>query len=352
MSSTSIKCVTIAHSHYCECSRWMLQLLNQSKPSIKIDEAVFSMLPMAHGELAAVIRSQEPEDSPARLHRHKNSITVGGGFEKFPEDANIKRMDSSMVPVALVTSTSNDTNKVLGDSFEIMNYVCEELNIDSYTPEMQKKFDLYGSIARNLYYCSYSQKVETEATREEMIDFVSTNYFSFQSPDSQYVQTKKKMLDKGGAYEKIMSRFEKLWGVARYEETLKEKVKAIDDMFDYVESKLKDSEGDYLGGLTPSGDDYLFAALSCLLVCPSIPDSEGNVSDGKIIPGVSCRYADALKTFPTKIKAFAMHYRERPAGQHILKMYMKHRNCNINVNKTYQQTIEPKKEDFFKDCKL
>ena len=30
MSSTSIKCVTIAHSHYCECSRWMLQLLNQS----------------------------------------------------------------------------------------------------------------------------------------------------------------------------------------------------------------------------------------------------------------------------------------------------------------------------------
>ena len=49
-----------------------------------------------------------------------------------------------------------------------------------------------------------------------MIDFVSTNYFSFQSPDSQYVQTKKKMLDKGGAYEKIMSRFEKLWGVARY----------------------------------------------------------------------------------------------------------------------------------------
>ena len=160
------------------------------------------------------------------------------------------------------------------------------------------------------------------------------------------------MLDKGGAYEKIMSRFEKLWGVARYEETLKEKVKAIDDMFDYVESKLKDSEGDYLGGLTPSGDDYLFAALSCLLVCPSIPDSEGNVSDGKIIPGVSCRYADALKTFPKKIKAFAMHYRERPAGQHILKMYMKHRNCNINVNKTYQQTIEPKKEDFFKDCKL
>ena len=115
-------------------------------------------------------------------------------------------MDSSMVPVALVTSTSNDTNKVLGDN-KIMDYVCKELNINSYTPEMQKKFDLYSSIARNLYYCSYSQKVETEATKEEMIDFVSTNYFSFQSLIHNMFK-RKKMLDKGGAYEKIMSRFE------------------------------------------------------------------------------------------------------------------------------------------------
>ena len=343
-----IKLVTIAHSHFCESGRWMLQLLNDKMDGIQVEEAVYTMVPSGcWGETASKIRAMEMPNSATHLQRYKESVpgtyfypsNIKDDIKNEVDKKEKNRMDTTMTPVAIVKNGTDDSIVLLGDSHEIVDFVCYQIGIKSLTPSLRRKFDIYGTACRNLYYYHSALKYENTMSRDEMINFMSLHYFtcigdgndatSDKGIESSIFFTEKRdLLD--DTFDGMTAKYN---GLSIMEE---KSLQEIDEMFQYVEKHLQNHE--YLGGDQPSGDDYIFAALSSLIIYPIMPSN---------VKGLCFLHDETVfDALPPKFKARSTQYRNRVAGKHVLKMYRLHRNCHIDKSGKYHQIIEPATDAF------
>ena len=295
-----LRLITLCNSHYCESARWALQACGVKYR----EEGFFVGGGLSKNPAVNYLRTFDEEFVPA-----KYVDKVGGGavghFEELG-DAAIAANVVNNTPCALTHD-----GRVLHSSFEIVEYAIEASGgkFVCWVGDEQflKKLDVFGQAARHLWMalinCKFSEDLPPESAKA-----VATG-FLFCAGSLEFHTT----FD----HEKFSAVTYKKWrfGEPGYGANSPKALKIIDDTFEMISSMITKSGGPYIGGQTPSADDFQFCGLASFIV---YPPQYG--PDNPTFP-----HRPGLKDLSQTYQAMIGNYRATATGKYILEMYKQYR---------------------------